>query len=250
MKILALGDRNPAQLTHRELDAAFALMPSDFECHWTATDSREARDLDQADGIWLLPGSPYHDDAAAYAAIDYCVQSGTPYLGTCAGFQYACVALARALARIDGAAHAETDPGGETLVIAPLACSLYGERRLVEPVEGTRLAEICGTVPFSGFHWCGYGLAPATEQLLQDAGVVLSARADDAGVEAIELSDHPFFIATAFQPQVGAGERQELHPLIRALVNASRAAAAAPRTGTELRVNGGRRLRRSRQVPG
>jgi CTP synthase (UTP-ammonia lyase) len=182
MKILALGDRDSAHLTHRALDAAFALMPSDVECDWTATDSHGARDPDRADGIWLLPGSPYRDDTAAYAAIDYCLRTGTPYLGTCAGFQYACVALARALAGIAGAAHAESDPEGETLVVAPLACSLYGERRLVAPAAGTRLAEICGTVPFSGFHWCGYGLAPAAEQLLLNAGVVLSARAEDAGV--------------------------------------------------------------------
>jgi CTP synthase (UTP-ammonia lyase) len=46
---------------------------------------------------------------------------------------------------------------------------------------------------------------------------VISARAVDAGVEAIELPDHPFFVATAFQPQVGAGESGALHPLISAL---------------------------------
>ena len=200
-------------------------MPDDVECGWTATDSREARDLGSADGVWLLPGTPYRDDAAAYAAIDYCLESGTPFLGTCGGFQYACVALARRLAGIDGAAHAESDPDGETLVITPLACSLYGEQRRVEPVPGTRLAEICGTLPFTGFHWCGYGLDSTVERRLQDAGAVLSARAADAGVEAIELPDHPFFVATAFQPQVGASESPELHPLIQALLDASWVAA-------------------------
>jgi CTP synthase (UTP-ammonia lyase) len=223
--ILALGDRDPVHLTHRELDAAFGLMPDDVECGWTATDSREARDLGAADGVWLLPGTPYRDDAAAYAAIDYCQESGTPFLGTCGGFQYACVALARSLAGIDGAAHAETDPEGETVVVAPLACSLYGSRRLVEPIPGTRLAEICGTLPFTGFHWCGYGLDSAIERRLQDAGVVLSARAPDVGVEGIELPGHPFFVATAFQPQVGAGESRELHALIHALLDASRISA-------------------------
>jgi hypothetical protein len=70
VKIIALGDRDPTFLTHRELDSAFDLMPVGFECSWTATDSREARDLESADGIWLLPGTPYRDDAAAYAAIE------------------------------------------------------------------------------------------------------------------------------------------------------------------------------------
>jgi CTP synthase (UTP-ammonia lyase) len=221
VRILALGDRDPVHLTHRELDAAFALLGPDVECGWTATDSREAQELDSVDGVWLLPGTPYRDDEAAYAAIAHCRRSGTPFLGTCGGFQYACVELARSLAGVDGAAHAESDPDGETLVVAPLACSLYGERREVTPVPGTRLAEICGTAPFSGFHWCGYGLDAGAESLLRDAGVVLSAHAPDAGVEAIELPDHPFFLATAFQPQVGAAESGTLHPLIGAFLRAA-----------------------------
>src|ERR1700729_950542 len=175
--VIALGDRDERQLTHRELDATLALIGDGIAWRWVATDSAAAQALDGVDGVWLVPGSPYRDDGAAYGAIAYCLRTGTPYLGTCAGFQYACVALARALAGIAGAAHAESDPEGETLVVAPLACSLYGERRLVAPAAGTRLAEICSTVPFSGFHWCGYGLAPAAEQLLLNAGVVLSARA-------------------------------------------------------------------------
>ena len=223
MRILALGDRETARLTHRELDATFALMPDGVDCGWTPTDSDDARDLDSADGIWLLPGTPYRDDSAAYAAIDYCLESGTPFLGTCGGFQYACISLARSLAGIDGAAHAECDPESKALVVVPLSCPLYGERRLVEPVLGTRLAEICGTQPFTGFHWCGYGLDSAVEERLQKAGVVLSARAADAGVEALELPDHPFFIATAFQPQVGSSESQALHPLISAFLAATRA---------------------------
>jgi CTP synthase (UTP-ammonia lyase) len=226
VRILALGDRDPVHLTHRELDVAFALMPAGVECGWTATDSRDARDLDSADGVWLLPGTPYRDDAAAYAAIDYCLESETPFLGTCGGFQYACLALARSQAGIDSAAHAESDPEGEALVVVPLTCSLYGERRLVEPVVGTRLAEICGTRPFSGFHWCGYGLDGGAANRLQDAGVVLSAHAADAGVEAIELPNHSFFIATAFQPQVGTSDSQALHPLIGAFLDATRATEA------------------------
>ena len=101
-------------------------------------------------------------------------------------------------------------------VIAPLACSLVGEERPVTPVPGTRLAAICGEATFTGFHWCNYGLADAFVARLEAAGVVVSARAPDAGVEAIELPDHPFFVATLFQPQVGALAGAPLHPLITA----------------------------------
>ncbi len=53
------------------------------------------------------------------------------------------------------------------------------------------------------------------------AGLVVSATAPDAGVEAVELPDHPFYVATLFQPQVGSSETGALHPLITALIAAA-----------------------------
>jgi CTP synthase (UTP-ammonia lyase) len=49
----------------------------------------------------------------------------------------------------------------------------------------------------------------------------MSAHAPDAGVEGIELPGHPFFLATAFQPQVGSSESGVIHPLIAALLDAA-----------------------------
>ena len=227
MRIAAFGDRDPAHLTHREIDATLALLAGDVECGWVATDSAQAREPGAFDGIWLLPGTPYRDDDAARAAIHHCLDTGTPFLGTCGGFQYACVELARSMAGVSGATSAELDPDGDALVVAPLACALYGERRTVTPVPGTRLAAICGTEPFDGHHQCGYGLADAYEAVLARAGVVISAHAPDAGVEGVELPDHPFFLATAFQPQVGSSQSGAVHPLIAALLVAA-AARLAP----------------------
>jgi CTP synthase (UTP-ammonia lyase) len=143
-----------------------------------------------------------------------------PLLGTCGGFQYAVLEFARTVAALH-ATHAETDPGIEDPVIAPLGCSLVGRERTVAPVPGTRLAAICGEAPFTGFHWCGYGLADARCAELAADGLVISAHADDAGVEAVELPDHPFFLATLFQPQVGAARGAPVHPLIRAFLDAA-----------------------------
>ena len=53
-------------------------------------------------------------------------------------------------------------------------------------------AAICGAAPFTGFHFCGFGLAPGVEERLEAAGLVIAAHADDAGVEAFELPGHPF----------------------------------------------------------
>jgi CTP synthase (UTP-ammonia lyase) len=219
-RIALLGDRDPRFVTHRALDAAIALLPEGVEATWVGTDTPAARALDGFDAIWALPGTPYRDDDAVLDAIDGAIEDGTPLLGTCGGFQYALLALARR-AGIDDVAHAEVDPDALAPVVAPLSCSLIGEEREVTCVPGTRLAEICGTEPFTGFHWCNYGLADPFVAPLADAGVVVSAHAPDAGVEAIELPGHPFFVATLFQPQVGALAGEPLHPLVTAFVEAS-----------------------------
>jgi CTP synthase (UTP-ammonia lyase) len=125
---------------------------------------------------------------------------------------------ARNAAGIAGAAHAETDPGGEELIVAPLACSLVGEERTIRAVPGTRLADICGAEPFTGFHYCNYGLAPGAAQRLR---LTVNAHADDAGVEGFELSEHRFYMGTLFQPQVGTSESGVVHPLITALLEAA-----------------------------
>jgi CTP synthase (UTP-ammonia lyase) len=127
--------------------------------------------------------------------------------------------LARDRAGLLDAAHAEADPDAADPAIAPLQCSLYGETRTVTPVPGTRLAHLTGAEPFEGFHYCGYGLSDTAERALRAAGVTVSATAPDAGVEAIELPDHPFFLATAFQPQVGVSDTGRLPALVAALTD-------------------------------
>lgn len=219
-RIAVLGDRNLEFLTHRELDAALGLFPEWAHGEWLATDAGVDEALEAIDGLWVAPGTPYRDDDAVYRAIGRAREEGLPLLGTCGGFQYAVIELARSLAGID-AFHAETDPDADELVAVPLACSLVGQERTVTCVPGTRLAEICGTEPFTGFHWCAYGLSDAYVDALTDAGVVVCAHAPDAGVEAIELPGHAFFIATLFQPQVGAAAG-DLHPLIGAFLQAAR----------------------------
>jgi CTP synthase (UTP-ammonia lyase) len=220
--IAALGDRNLDYLTHRELDAALALFPADVEARWIATDSAEAAHIDSFDGLWLVPGTPYRDDDAAYAAVERARCAGMPLLGTCGGFQYMLVEFARNVAGSAGAAHAESDPEAAAPVVDRLSCSLVGEERTVVPVPGTRLAATCGDEPFTGFHYCNYGLAPGWVEPLEAAGLVIAARAADAGVEAVEWPAHPFYVATLFQPQVGNARAGALHPLIAAFAAAAR----------------------------
>ena len=216
--IAALGDRNPAYVTHREIDATIALAP---EIRWVGTDGA---DIEGYDGLWVLPGTPYRDEAAALAAIRFAREHGMPMLGTCGGFQHMALEYARNAAGIAGAAHAEIRAGRR---------DARGRRAGVQPRRpGARRAA-------RGGHAVGRDLRRSAVRRLPllrlragagdggaARGLVVGAHADDAGVEAFELPGHPFYLATLFQPQVGTAERGVLHPLVGALLAA--AASRAP----------------------
>lgn len=79
--IAVVGDRDTSLLTHRELDAAIARLPTWAEARWV--ESGSARDIDDdVDGVWLAPGTPYRDDGAVYALIERVRSTGIPFLGT------------------------------------------------------------------------------------------------------------------------------------------------------------------------
>ena len=124
--IAVVGDRDLGFVTHRELDAELARMPAGVEAAWLP--SPRAAEAAGADALWIAPGTPYADDDAVLAAIGRAIDDGTPLLGTCGGFQYAVLALARR-AGLD-AAHAETEPGaGARPARRPAAGRASGGRR-------------------------------------------------------------------------------------------------------------------------
>jgi CTP synthase (UTP-ammonia lyase) len=212
-RVALLGDRS-AHRSHRELDALRPALAVDTD--WVPTGS--GFDVTAYDGVWLVPGSPYADDEAVLAALAVVREREVPFLGTCGGMQYAVLELARSLLGEHGT-HAEADGESEDNVVAPLACSLQGEERLVTPVPGTRFA---GWVPepFLGMHFCSYAPAAAVVARLEARGVVVGATAPDAGAEVLEFPSHPFYVTSMFQPHVGTLAGQPVHPLVTAFTDA------------------------------
>jgi CTP synthase (UTP-ammonia lyase) len=211
MKLALVGDHR-GHRSHLELDALRPMLP--VETEWVPTDS--GFDVTAYDGVWLVPGSPYADDAAVLRALTVVRESGIPFLGTCGGMQYAVLEY---VAHVLGgpATHAESDGESDDNVVTALACSLYGEERLVTPVPGTRFASWVAE-PFVGMHFCNYAPTPAVVARLEEAGVVVGATAPDAGAEVLEFPDHPFYVTSMFQPHVGALAGAPVHPLVDAFM--------------------------------
>ncbi len=216
-RIALLGDRNESYPSHREVDACIPLLGIDAE--WVPTDAQA--DLTGYDGLWLMPGSPYQDDAAVLDAIAWARTSRVPFLGTCGGLQYAVLEYFRNVLGVADASHAEVDGDGEANVVALLACSVFGQQREVLPVAGSRFAAMVDG-PFVGMHYCHYGPSGTALTRLVEAGWVVGATAQDVEAEVLELPGHPYFLLSMFQPQIGSLAGKPLHPMLRAFVRAVR----------------------------
>jgi CTP synthase (UTP-ammonia lyase) len=115
--------------------------------------------------------------------------------------------------KIADADSAENDPASPHQVVTPLSCAIphrrpdgpkgSGEEQL-KILPGTRLRSICARVDASEQYYCNYGVNEEYEKQLQAAGLRVSARGSRGETRAVELSDHRFFIATLFQPQLSS----------------------------------------------
>ncbi len=227
VRIALVGDENDAYPSHREINAVKSMLGEDVRAEWLPTDGDRVRHLGGFDGVWLTPGSPYTDGAAAYEAVRWARESDVPFLGTCGGLQYAVIEYFRHVLGVPSASHAESDGVADTNVVRLLACSLHGKERVLRPIVGTRFSALVNDEPFLGMHYCNYGPGPEELQRLVDGGMVVEATAEDADAEVIELPTNRFFMLTLFQPQIGALARKPLHPVLREFVRCARDHTAA-----------------------
>ena len=118
-KLALVGDRSPTVRAHGRIPLLIdALRRRDglvLDPYWIH--STEADDLTGFDGIWVVPGSPYTDREKVIDAVGTARAHGIPFLGTCGGFQHAILHLARELANIPDADHAEYAPDAGTDVV-------------------------------------------------------------------------------------------------------------------------------------
>lgn len=215
-----IGDRRDSVPAHQAIpvaleNAAEALgIAAAYE--WVPTERvRSASRVAAFDGLWCVPGSPYQSMDGALLAIRCAREGRIPFLGTCGGFQHAVIEYARNVLGWQEATHGETDSTATLTVISPLSCGMLNGSGSVQLISGTRIAAAYGTDEATEEYMCSYGVNPDFRASLV-AGPLREAAHDDTGeLRAVELDDHPFFVATLFQP-----ERAALHERPAPLVTA------------------------------
>ncbi|TAH35560.1 MAG: hypothetical protein EYC70_12955 [Planctomycetota bacterium] len=231
LRIALVGDRSEAVAAHRAIPLALqrsaAALGEAVAPVWIGTEAVETCMLGAFDALWCVPGSPYACMDGVLAAIRHARSAPLPFLGTCAGFQHVLIEHARHVLGIADADHEETAPGAGTLVVTRLRCTLWEARGTVRVLPGTRLHAAVGREALDASYTCNFGPNPALRARLEQGGLRVSALDEAGEVRAVERAEHPFFVATLFQPELAALEGRPL-PLVEAFVGA---AARARRAG-------------------
>ncbi|HEY2142541.1 MAG TPA: CTP synthase [Solirubrobacteraceae bacterium] len=233
---------------------AAALQDSRVEIDWIDSESLEgttersraagsgeerddpARTLARADGILIPGGFGGRGIEGKIAAAGIAREQRIPYLGICLGMQVAVAEFARRLAGMEGANSTEFDietpyPVIDLLPEQKEVADLGGTMRLgADPIKlhaGTRAREVYGEAVIYERHRHRYEVNNLLRKRLQSAGLSVSGTSpDERLVEVVELTDHPFFVASQFHPEFKSRPERPA-PLFRDFVAAALARAYA-----------------------
>jgi CTP synthase (UTP-ammonia lyase) len=229
LRIAIVGDRDDTIAAHRAIPIALSNAAAALDVHLLADWLPTERIVDAAsvaafDGFWCAPGSPYRRMDGALAAIAHARTSRLPFLGTCGGFQHAVIEFARHVLHWPDAMHAESDPGVGRPVIAALDCALVEAQGTVSLAPGSRLARAYGGVSAPTIYRCRYGINPEFRAALTGGPLRAVAEDENGDLRGVELDDHPFFVATLWQPERAALDGRRV-PIAEAFVAAVRSTA-------------------------
>jgi CTP synthase len=182
------------------------------------------------DGILIPGGFGARGVEGMLQAIRYARENRLPFFGICLGLQCAVIEFARNVCGISGANSSEFVEDSADPVIALLdsqqqVTTLGGTMRLgaypCALVEGTRARQIYGVEEISERHRHRWEVNNAYREALAEHGLTISGTSPDGGlVEMIEITDHPWFVAGQFHPELKSRPTRP-HPLFASFIEAA-----------------------------
>jgi len=194
-------------------------------------DKSASKQFEDVDGILILPGFGSRGSEGKILSSKYARENKIPFLGICLGMQCAIIDFARHVCGLKGANSTEFNKRTKHPVI-----DLMESQKAIKIKGGTmRLgAYDCtiktGTKTYSAYrskkiserHRHRYEVNNRYKNRLEKAGMIISGVNDSLGVvETIEISDHPWFVAGQFHPELKS-RVNKAHPLFREFIKASK----------------------------
>ena len=191
------------------------------ELHWINAEDIEKKGvkiLKQLNGVIVPQGWGSRGAEGKIKTVKYCRENKVPYFGLCYGMQMAVIEFARNVLRFVGANSEEVNPKTKYPVIhimpgqkELLAKKQYGGTiRLggwpCKIVAGTHLASAYVKYGKKGIvserHRHRYEFNNEYREQFAEAGLTVAGISPDGKiVEAVEITNHPFFIGTQFHPE-------------------------------------------------
>ncbi|MDZ7779692.1 MAG: CTP synthase [Gemmatimonadota bacterium] len=193
-------------------------------------DTDIATTLSQYDGLLIPGGFGPRGVEGMLEAIRWAREHELPFFGICLGLQCAVIEFARNVCGLYESHSSEFSQDVSDAVICLLDSQLQvttkgGTMRLgAYPcvlAEGSRAREIYGAVEISERHRHRFEVNNHYRDLLTEHGLTISGTSPDGGlVEMIEISEHPWFIAGQFHPELKSRPTRP-HPLFASFVEAA-----------------------------
>jgi CTP synthase len=232
-KYTTLGDSYKS--INEALAHAAAACGVHIDIKWIETDERSTEeclvdDLSDVQGVLLTPGFGERGVEGMICAAIVALKSKIPLLGICYGAQLSTVAFARHVMGWKGAHTTEVDPESLYPVV-----DLMDEQKVIEEkggtmrlgghavhiVKGTRLHEIYGTDIVRERFRHRFHLIDRYLKKMHERGLIVSAYDPSKRIiNAIELSDHPFWIGVQYHPEFKSRPGAP-HPLYLGLIRAA-----------------------------
>lgn len=195
--------------------------------------------LEDVDAILVPGGFGLRGVEGKIKAVQYARENKIPYLGICLGMQVVVIEYARNVLGWEGANSTEFDKESAYPVVGLISEWQEQGRRLLPQEEegrtasmrlgaqqcrleeGSLLAQSYGKSEIEERHRHRYEVNTSLLEPLQEAGLRVSSWSAEGNlVEAVEISDHPWFVACQFHPEFTSTPRDG-HPLFSSFVRAA-----------------------------
>ena len=174
----------------------------------------------EVSGILVAGGFGQRGIEGKLKAIKYARENKIPYLGICLGMQLAVIEFARNVLGLEYANSQEFDPDTPEPIVylidefidasgqkqlrthkSPLGGTmrLGGYECFIK--EGTKLYEAYKSKSVIERHRHRYEVNGSYEEKLKEKGMIVSGKSVEGLIEAVEIKDHPWFVAVQFHPE-------------------------------------------------
>ncbi|HEF2681154.1 TPA: CTP synthase [Campylobacter coli] len=247
VKIAFVGKYVDLKESYKSLTEAIihagAALDTRVELQWV--DSEKLENLESAEafknvsGILVAGGFGYRGVEGKIKAINYARENKIPFLGICLGMQLALVEFARHVLKIEDANSSEFDDKCSNPIVYLIdefmdASGKKQIRTAKTPLGGTmRLGSYeCKVKPSSLLakvynnaknikerHRHRYEANPKYRKEFEDKGLIVSGESEGL-IEAVELNNHPFFLAVQFHPEF-TSRLERVNPVICGFIKAA-----------------------------